>query len=56
MKSSGVSVRPPLFSTVFFEEQGCVDQFVSDYDSSRALMDKVVVLSCFQYVTIIINY
>ena len=25
MKSSGVSVRPPLFSTVFFEEQGCVD-------------------------------
>ena len=40
-KSSGVSVRPPLFSEVFFEEQESVDQFVTSYDLASRIVDKV---------------
>lgn len=40
-KSSGVSVRPPLFSGLFFESQSDVDQFVDNYDPSSHIMDKV---------------
>ena len=40
-KSSGASVRPPLFSDLFFDPQDRVDQFVSNYDSSSHVMDKV---------------
>ena len=40
-KSSGTSVRPPLFSEVFFEEQESVDQFVTSYDSASRIVDKV---------------
>ncbi len=40
-KSSGASVRSPLFSGLFFEEQKAVDDFVSNYDLSSQVMDKV---------------
>ena len=40
-KSAGVSVRPPLFSGVFFEEQQAVDEFVADYDTFGQIIDKV---------------
>ncbi|XP_064384583.1 uncharacterized protein LOC135333546 isoform X3 [Halichondria panicea] len=39
-KSAGVSVRPPLFSGVFFEEQQAVDEFVADYDTFGQIIDK----------------
>ena len=40
-KSAGVSVQPPLFSGVFFEEQQAVDEFVADYDTFGQIIDKV---------------
>lgn len=40
-KSAGISVRPPLFSGIFFEEQEAVDRFVKSYDASDRVMDKV---------------
>ena len=40
-KSAGVSVRPPLFSHTFFEDQGRVNEFVTTYDSSDRIVDKV---------------
>ena len=40
-KSAGVSVRPPLFSNTFFEDQGRVDEFVTAYDTSDRIVDKV---------------
>lgn len=40
-KSAGISVRPPLFAGLFFEEQAAVDDFVIKYDSSDQLIDKV---------------
>lgn len=40
-KSAGVSVRLPLFSHTFFEDQGRVDEFVTKYDSSDRIVDKV---------------
>lgn len=45
-KSAGVSVRPPLFSNTFFEDQGRVDEFVTKYDSSDRIVDKVHVHAC----------
>ena len=40
-KSAGVSVRPPLFSRTFFEDQERVDEFITNYDSSDRIVDKV---------------
>lgn len=45
-KSAGASVRPPLFSNVFFENQEQVDHHVCTYDLSRHVMDKVNVPKC----------
>ena len=38
-RSSDVSVRPPLFTDVFCEDQESVDQFVSGYDSASHVID-----------------
>ena len=40
-KSAGTSVRSPLFSGVFFEDQEDVDMFVASYDAADGIMDKV---------------
>ena len=40
-KSVGISVRPPLFLHTFFEDQERVDEFVTTYDTSARILDKV---------------
>ena len=41
-KHAGVSVRPPLYGSTFFEKQDVVDEFVEVYDSSGSSLDKVI--------------
>lgn len=40
-KHAGVSVRPPLYGTTFFDNQDDVDEFVRKYDLSCSSSDKV---------------
>lgn len=56
-KHSGLSVRPPLYRTTFFENQGEVDRFVQEYDCSSSLSDKVSWNEdAFQYNCVYIHY
>ena len=46
-KHSGKSLRPPLFGSIFFENQEEVDTFVQEYDSSIAFTSKVYIKCSF---------
>ena len=40
-KKAGISMRPPLFGNLFFEDQQKVDAYVNNYNASDKMTDKV---------------
>ena len=40
-KAAGSSVRPPLFGTLYFDDQEVVDEFVLKYDLDTSVSSKV---------------
>ena len=56
-KSSGTSVRPPLFNSTFFKDQDNVDEHVAGYSVSDRVIDKVphLLIACEQVATMYVD-